>query len=70
MGSTVRDPELRFEQHKNGYKACPLVRDFGEELVPDLYERYNPIPTRKDAVELERYLADQLRSRGYAVWTN
>jgi len=70
VGSTVRTPELRFEQHKRGYKACSIVREFGEALVPELYEAYNPIPTRADAEELERYLAGRLRSRGCAVWMN
>lgn len=70
VGATVRDPELRFEQHKRGYRASAIVRDFGEALVPELYEAYNPIPTRADAEALERYLADRLRRRGSAVWTN
>ena len=70
VGSTVRTPELRFEQHKRGYKACALVREFGLALVPELYEAYNPIPTRADAYELEKYLAGRLRNRGNAVWTN
>lgn len=70
VGSTAKDPELRFEQHKRGYKACGLVRDFGEQLAPDLYEKYNPIPSRRDAEELESYLAEVLRGKGYGVWTN
>jgi GIY-YIG catalytic domain len=68
VGSTVRTPELRFEQHKQGYKSNPYARKFGERLRPDLYEKYNPIPSRKEAEELEAYLAKRLRADGYGVW--
>jgi hypothetical protein len=33
-------------------------------------EGYNPIPTRKDAEEIEEMLGKELRSRGYGVWFN
>ena len=39
-------------------------------LVPELYEKYNPIPTRKDAEELEGYVAKKLRKERYGVWFN
>ncbi len=68
VGSTVRTPELRFEQHKAGYKSNSYAKQFGERLRPDLYEMYNPIPSRKEAEELEFYLADRLRGKGYGVW--
>jgi len=70
VGCTAKAPELRFEQHKNGYRSARFARKYGERLMPDLYERYNPIPNRKEAEELERYLAERLRSQGYGVWTN
>lgn len=69
VGSSVHPPERRFEQHLNGYKANRFVRRYGLELCPRLYDGYNPITTRGDAEELERYLAVRLRGRGYAVWT-
>lgn len=68
VGSSVREPMLRFDQHKEGYKSNRYARKYGLRLRPDLFEQYNPIPTRKDAVELEEYLADRLRARGFGVW--
>ena len=70
VGSSAKSPELRFEQHKRGYRASRFAREYGEQLLPELYEQYNPIPSRDDAEELERYLADRLRARGYGVWMN
>ena len=35
-----------------------------------IYEKYNPIPTRKDAEELEEYVANKLRKERYGVWFN
>tara|TARA_B100001250_G_C19686662_1_gene738353 strand:+ start:613 stop:801 length:189 start_codon:yes stop_codon:yes gene_type:complete len=61
---------LRFKQHKDGYKSNIFVKKFGLHLVPSLYEKYNPIPTRKDAEELEEYLANKLRAEKYGVWSN
>ena len=71
VGQTVYDPEIRFKQHKKGGKlANSYVRDFGIALCPEEYDKYNPIPTRKDAEELEVYLAERLRAQGHGVWVN
>lgn len=43
---------------------------YGLKLRPDLYEQYNPIPTRKDAEAIEEMLGIGLRNRGYGVWFN
>lgn len=68
VGSSVREPVLRFAQHKEGYKSNRFAREFGLRLRPDLFEKYNPIPSRRDAEELEEYLAERLRTRGFGVW--
>ncbi len=68
VGSTALPPEQRFEQHLNGYKANRFVRKYGLELVPKLFERYNPIETRKEAELTEQHLAERLRRQGYGVW--
>lgn len=68
VGSTVRPPTLRMDQHKEGYKANRYAREFGLRLRPDLFEAYNPVPSRADALELEEYLAERLRRQGHAVW--
>ena len=70
VGQTTRKPSLRFEQHKEGYKSNKYAKYYGLKLRPDLYEKYNPIPTRKDAEEIEEMLGEQLRNQGYGVWFN
>ena len=70
VGQSAKAPMLRFKQHKEGYKSNSFARNFGIKLVPDFYEKYNPIPTRKDAEDLEQYIADTLRKKGYGVWFN
>ena len=70
VGQSIRKPELRFEQHKEGYKSNTYAKRFGLKLRPDLYEKYNPIPTRKDAEEIEEMLGKELRNLGLGVWFN
>jgi predicted GIY-YIG superfamily endonuclease len=67
VGMTGLDPEVRFENHKRGYKAARVVRRFGERLVPKLYAHLNPMSYAK-AVQMEAILADSLRKRGYVVF--
>ena len=54
VGQTTRKPSLRFEQHKEGYKSNKYAKYYGLKLRPDLYEKYNPIPTRKDAEKINQ----------------
>ena len=70
VGQSSREPVLRFEQHKEGYKSNKYAREYGIRLRPELYEKYNPIPTRKDAEEIEEMLGKQLRKQGIGVWFN
>ena len=70
VGQSAKAPMLRFKQHKEGYKSNTFARRFGFKLVPEFYEKYNPVPTRKDAEELEEYLAQKLRKKRYGVWFN
>ena len=70
VGQSARAPMLRFKQHKEAYKSNTFARRFGLNLVPEFYEKYNPIPTRKDAEDLEQYLANKLKKEGYGVWFN
>ena len=67
VGMTGLSPEVRFENHKRGYKAARVVMRFGERLVPRLYQHLNPMPYPK-ALEMEAALADSLRKRGYVVY--
>ena len=68
VGSSVQPPDQRFDQHKEGYRGNRFVRRFGARLRPDVFERYNPVPTRADALEIEEYLAGRLREEGWGVW--
>jgi len=70
VGQSAKIPPLRFRQHKQGYKSNSYARRFGMKLVPEFYEKYNPIPTRKDAEELEEYVAYKLQKERYGVWFN
>ena len=70
VGQSAKAPMLRFKQHKEGYKSNTFARRFGLKLIPEFYEKYNPIPTRKDAEELEEYVACKLREKRYGVWFN
>lgn len=67
VGMTGLSPEERFKNHKNGVKAARVVRRFGERLVPKLYAHLNPMPYAK-AKQMEIWLAESLRKRGYAVY--
>ena len=70
IGQTAKNPKLRFEQHKEGYKSNRYAKYYGVKLRPDIYDKYNPIPTRKDAEQLEEYLSKELRGKGIGVWFN
>jgi hypothetical protein len=63
VGQTSRDPDLRFDQHKAGYKASGAARRFGLRLLPDLVEHLNPMRAW-EALELEEALAEVFRAAG------
>ena len=70
VGQSAHKPVIRFRQHKDGYKANSFTKKYGIRLVPKFYQKYNPIPTRKDAEELEAYVAMKLRIERYGVCSN
>lgn len=67
VGMTGLTPERRFQNHKAGHKGARIVTRCGERLVPKLYAHLNPM-TYRDAVAMERQLADELRARGFQVF--
>jgi predicted GIY-YIG superfamily endonuclease len=67
VGMTGLSPEERFRNHKSGTKAARVVKKYGERLVPKLYAHLNPMPYKK-AKDMEVFLADSLRKRGYLVF--
>ena len=66
VGMTGLPVDHRFENHKNGYKSARLVKKYGVRLLPEMYEYLNPMPY-EHAVQMEKDLAADLRSQGYAV---
>jgi hypothetical protein len=67
VGMTGLDPDVRFDKHKAGIQSNRYVRDHGLRLVPELYERYNPMPYEA-AREMEVELGIMLRKAGFGVW--
>lgn len=67
VGMTGLDPDLRFDRHKAGVQANRYARDYGQRLLPALYEAYNPM-VYEVARQKEVDLALELRRAGYAVW--
>ena len=67
VGMTGLDPDARFDKHKAGVRANRYVQKYGERLLPELYECYNPMPYEA-AREMEVELAIALREQGYGVW--
>lgn len=63
VGQTSRDPDLRFDQHKAGYKSSSPVRRFGVQLLPHLVAHLNPM-LRWEALEMEAALAELFRAAG------
>jgi hypothetical protein len=67
VGMTGQSPDVRFDKHKAGLKANKYVKKYGQRLLPELYECYNPMPYEA-ALDMEIELAIHLREKGYGVW--
>jgi predicted GIY-YIG superfamily endonuclease len=67
VGMTGQSPDVRFDKHKAGLKSNQYVRRYGQRLMPELYECYNPMPYEA-ALDMEIELAIHLREKGYGVW--
>jgi hypothetical protein len=66
VGQTSKTPEERFQEHLNGIRASPYVRDYGVRLLPCCYEELKPM-TELESLRMERNLANKLRREGYTV---
>ncbi len=67
VGMTGQSPDVRFDKHKAGLKSNKYARLYGQRLMPELYECYNPMPYEA-ALDMEIELAIHLREKGYGVW--
>lgn len=65
VGSSARDPELRFAQHRRGYKSSGLVKRFAVGLRPDLYEDLGAFRGSRRAQEAEVARARELAAAGF-----
>lgn len=70
IGQSAHLPDVRFSQHKDGYKSNNFVKRYGLKLRPRKYKKYNPIKTREDAERIEQLLTKKLRKKGHGVWSN
>ena len=69
VGQTSLDPDDRFQQHKDGYKASRIAKKYGKYLMRKRYERLNPVQAA-EAEDREKVLAASLQRKGYGVWCN
>tara|TARA_B110000196_G_C20931175_1_gene560006 strand:- start:163 stop:486 length:324 start_codon:yes stop_codon:yes gene_type:complete len=69
VGMTGKTPDERFRQHKNGYKSAKYAKKYGRYLMRKQFEKHNPM-SYEQAVEMEKRKANELRAKGYAVWSN
>jgi hypothetical protein len=67
VGRTSHSPAVRFQQHKEGYKASRWVRKYGTRLLPDLYADIQPVRSFDEVAALEEALAANLEADGYCV---
>ena len=77
VGMTSKTPKERFEQHKSGTLSkkghslsSSIVKKYGSYLRPSLYNHIDSMPTRAQALKMEKILALELRRKKYAVWFN
>ncbi len=76
VGMTSHSPRERFLKHKQGYRSkkgykisSSYVEKYGKFLRPSLYNEYKP-HSKKEAMQMEQELAQELKKKGYAVWWN
>lgn len=71
VGMTTNSPVIRFQQHKSGYHSNYYAHTYGLKLLTKLHKHHNEKPMFIwQATALEEWLAEDLRSQGYAVWQN
>ncbi len=67
VGKTIRKPEVRFQQHKDGYKDSKYVRKYGVCLLPEFFKHLNPMSSA-EATELEVSIAEALKKAGVPTY--
>jgi len=67
VGMTGLDPDVRFDKHKAGIQSNSYVKKYGLQLLPDLYEAFNPM-WYDEARDKEVEVGIDLREAGFGVW--
>ncbi len=67
VGMTGLDPDIRFDKHKAGIQSNKYAQTYGLRLMPEIYEKYNPMPYG-DAQYMEVDMAIRLKELGFGVW--
>ena len=67
VGSSARDPETRFEQHRRGYNSARLVKRFALRLRPDLFEDMGAFRGSRLARQGELRRARELADCGFVA---
>lgn len=67
VGSSARDPELRYHQHRRGYKSSGIVKRFARRLRPDLYEDLAPLRGAVAGRRAEEARARELAGAGFVA---
>jgi len=67
VGRTSCKPEVRFQQHKDGYKSSKYVRKYGVRLLPELFGHLNPM-SNAESIELEASIAEALKKAGIPTY--
>ena len=70
VGSTSKTKEERYADHKRGHKDSWWVRKYGIMLLPEEFLPTKVYATRDEAEAEEQRLLRELRSRGWAAWSN
>jgi hypothetical protein len=67
VGSSAREPETRFDQHRRGYRSSGMVKRFALRLRPDLYQDLGPFRSSAKAAEAELARARELAGCGFVA---
>lgn len=80
VGYTSKSPQRRYIQHmtkgtsQKGHNiSSKVVFDYGifpSGLRAEIYNQYNHISTKEQAMKMEKALANKLRMAGHCVWQN
>ena len=69
VGMTGLTPDERFKNHRRGHKSNRYVKKYGKYMMRSKFQKLNPM-SYEQAQKVEEDLAEQLRTKGYAVWQN